>query len=401
MGFFLVLVLVFLGGAAVVVVWELRTLKTIFRVRKSIASRGRTQDRREGELLEKDRCVNQLQAHLENKKVAYESLEAENATLKQDLFNLSVQVRKQQRDHAATSVRQDNLDKQAHEVADQHMSDTLKWLRSKITTKNYTSSKDRLIKAIGRCRGIGFDISESREKALIQELQEAYEMAVRREVEREEQARIRAQIREEQRIERERKQQIEDAQRQEKAIKSALEEALARAKDEHDEEVERLRQQLREAEEKSERAISQAQLTKAGHVYVLSNIGSFGVGTFKVGMTRRLEPMDRVKELGDASVPFPFDVHMMISCDDAPRLENILHRELHHCRVNKVNLRKEYFRIDLDTIREVVETHHGEVEYTADADALEYFESESMSTEDVDFLEQTAEKLGIAVEDDE
>ena len=79
-------------------------------------------------------------------------------------------------------------------------------------------------------------------------------------------------------------------------------------------------------------------------MYVLSNIGSFGEGVYKIGMTRRLEPQDRVRELGDASVPFPFDVHMMISCDDAPSLENALHRESHKQRVNKVNFRKEFFR---------------------------------------------------------
>ena len=85
---------------------------------------------------------------------------------------------------------------------------------------------------------------------------------------------------------------------------------------------------LAEAQASSERAKSMAQLTKAGHVYILSNIGSFGEGIFKVGMTRRLEPQDRVKELGDASVPFPFDVHAMISCENAPGLENALHKEL-------------------------------------------------------------------------
>lgn len=401
MGFFFVLVFVFFGGAVVVAVWELKTLKTIFRVRKAIASRGQSQNRRDGELLAKDQHLSQLQAHLENKRVAYESLEAENTTLKQDLFNLSVHVRKQQQDHASVTERQDKLNNMVYEVADQHMSDTVKWLQSKITTKNYASSKERLVKAIERCRGIDFDIPETREKELIQELQGAYEMAVRREVEREEQSRIRAQIREEQRIEREQKQRIDEAQRQEKAIKAALQDALSKAKDEHDEEVEHLRQQLKEAEERSERAISQAQLTKAGHVYVISNIGSFGNDILKVGMTRRLEPMDRVKELGDASVPFPFDVHMMISCDDAPSLENALHRELHHCRVNRVNLRKEYFRVDIETIHRLVEKHHGEVEYAADAEALEYFESEGMSDDDIDFLEQTAEKLGIAIEDEE
>lgn len=98
---------------------------------------------------------------------------------------------------------------------------------------------------------------------------------------------------------------------------------------------------------------------------------------FKVGMTRRLEPMDRVKELGDASVPFSFDVHAMISSDDAPALESALHRELDQCRVNTVNLRKEFFRTDIDTIVGAVKKNHGTVEYVADAEALEYFQSKA------------------------
>lgn len=97
-----------------------------------------------------------------------------------------------------------------------------------------------------------------------------------------------------------------------------------------------------------------AQQTKAGNVYVISNLGSFGDRVSKIGMTRRLEPMDRVKELGDASVPFPFDVHMMIACDDVPKLETALHREFHKRRINRVNLRKEFFRVGLEEIQKLV-----------------------------------------------
>ena len=115
---------------------------------------------------------------------------------------------------------------------------------------------------------------------------------------------------------------------------------------------------------------------------MLSNIGSFGDGVYKIGMTRRLEPHDRVSELSSASVPFPYDVHMMISCDDAPTLENALHRELHKQRVNKVNFRKEFFRADFDSIRKIVESQHGDVEYRAEPEALQYRESMNMPDED-------------------
>jgi len=129
-------------------------------------------------------------------------------------------------------------------------------------------------------------------------------------------------------------------------------------------------------------------MTKAGYIYVISNIGSFGENTFKIGMTRRLEPTDRVRELGDASVPFPFDVHMMISCDDAPSLENSLHRLLHKHRLNKIKPRKEFYKTDIETIRKIVLEHHGEVEYVADPEALEYHQSLTMTDEDAEYIEK-------------
>ncbi len=146
-------------------------------------------------------------------------------------------------------------------------------------------------------------------------------------------------------------------------------------------------------EERAERAKSLVQMTRAGHLYVISNIGSFGEGVYKIGMTRREDPTDRVRELGDASVPFAFDVHMMISCDDAPSVENALHRELHKQRMNKVNFRKEFFRVDLDSIRQIVESNHGVVDYIAEPEALEYRESVNMKDEDYEFIERTVQPL--------
>jgi hypothetical protein len=138
-------------------------------------------------------------------------------------------------------------------------------------------------------------------------------------------------------------------------------------------------------------------------VYVISNIGSFGQDVFKVGMTRRLEPLDRVRELGDASVPFPFDVHMMISCEDAPKLENALHHEFFFLRLNRTNPRKEFFKIDIESIRRVVEREHGKVDYVADAEALQFRQSLEMSDEDEEFIESVYDRLeddGDVVEDD-
>ncbi|MDX2229685.1 MAG: GIY-YIG nuclease family protein, partial [Leptolyngbyaceae cyanobacterium bins.349] len=143
--------------------------------------------------------------------------------------------------------------------------------------------------------------------------------------------------------------------------------------------IAQLEQQVAEAEAIRQRAISQAQLTKSGHIYVISNIGSFGQDVYKIGMTRRLEPMDRVKELGDASVPFPFDVHAMIYCRNAPELEARLHRYFDHARLNKVNERKEFFHVSLEEIVAAVETIDSElkickseIKFTKLAEAIEY-----------------------------
>ena len=105
--------------------------------------------------------------------------------------------------------------------------------------------------------------------------------------------------------------------------------------------IKELEERMKEMEEKK-RTISQAEITKTGHVYVISNVGSFGDGVYKIGMTRRLEPLDRVKELGDASVPFPFDIHAMIRTTNAPGLENALHKHFDNKRVNLENTRKEF-----------------------------------------------------------
>jgi len=236
-------------------------------------------------------------------------------------------------------------------------------------------------------------VSAEEEEDIHANLKDEFEKIVRAAFQREEQARIKAQIREEQKREKEIQRELDRLEREREAIRTALEKALADAHDEHSEEVEQLRSRLAEAEERSQRAVSQAQLTKSGYVYVISNVGSFGEGVFKIGMTRRFEPDIRVKELGDASVPFPFDVHMMISSDDAPALENSLHRRFHHFRLNKLKPRKEFFRVDIQSVLEVVQENHGEVEYVIDAEALEYRQSQELTDEDEKFIEDVYDGL--------
>lgn len=203
-----------------------------------------------------------------------------------------------------------------------------------------------------------------------------------REQEKEEQRRIREQIREEEKARREYERAIKDAAKEEAAIQKALEKMqaqLEKASEDQRAEFEAkladLQQKLVDAETKNQRALSMAQQTKTGHVYIISNLGSFGENVYKVGMTRRLEPLDRVKELGDASVPFPFDVHAMIWSEDAPALERDLHRYFLRAQLNKVNPRKEFFRLSISDIKSHIEERGHEAAWTLQAEAAEYRET--------------------------
>jgi hypothetical protein len=286
-----------------------------------------------------------------------------------------------------------------HRMAERFLDETRKWWTSKLNAENFQTTKDRILKAVAFCRKQGYPVSTKQERDLVAQLNADYQTVLRRERDRSEQARIREQIKEDQKVERERRQAIERSEAEQRAIERAIADALKRTGDEHSAEIEALREKLREAEARGQRTKALAEMTKAGHVYVISNVGSFGENVFKVGLTRREHPEHRVKELGDASVPFTFDVHMMISCDDAPKLEFNLHRALHKYRVNRVNFRKEFFRVDLETIRQVVEANHGVVEYTVDAEALAYRESQRISDEEL--LSRVAEISAIEDENED
>ncbi|MGI2107728.1 DUF4041 domain-containing protein [Shewanella frigidimarina] len=198
-----------------------------------------------------------------------------------------------------------------------------------------------------------------------------------------EQREIKQQIREEEKAQKEIEKAIKEAEKEERFIQKALEKARAELANANEEQrlefqvqLADLESRLKEAEERGQRALSMAQQTKRGHVYVISNIGSFGENVFKIGMTRRLEPLDRVKELGDASVPFSFDVHAMLYSEDAPALEKDLHRRFNLESVNKVNPRKEFFRTSLAEIKQMVDLKGvTEVHWTMKAEAAEYRES--------------------------
>ena len=121
---------------------------------------------------------------------------------------------------------------------------------------------------------------------------------------------------------------------------------------------------------------------RAGYVYVISNIGAFGENIYKIGMTRRLDPQDRIDELGDASVPFNFDVHAMIFSDDAPALEAALHRAFEDRKLNMVNQRREFFNVTLDEIKEVIRQNFDKtVEFVDVPNAEQYRVSQKLRAE--------------------
>jgi hypothetical protein len=183
-----------------------------------------------------------------------------------------------------------------------------------------------------------------------------HEMAKRQ---REEQRYLKEKMRDEEKARKEYEEKMRQAAKEEELKRKAVEEAerkfagaSAEQKTRYEQELQKLRQELADATEKT---LTIAQQTKKGHVYIISNIGSFGEGVYKIGQTRRPDPQERVDELGDASVPFEFDVHALIESENAPVLEHRIHKKFLSMQINKINFRKEFFRISLAEIRQEID----------------------------------------------
>lgn len=239
---------------------------------------------------------------------------------------------------------------------------------------------------INRC-----EITQQYLQVKLDELYLMHEFQEKKQEEAEEQRRIKEQIREEQRALREIEKAREEAEKDEIRYRQALEQArneiekyTGRQREKLEQEIEQLTQKLEDACFRGQE-ISRTQMTKSGSIYVLSNIGSFGENIYKIGMTRRLEPLERIRELSGASVPFPFDVHGIIFSENAPEVENLLHQFLREKSVNKVNERKEFFRVSLDEIKLALEkiAHETkiippEIKITKTAEAEQYWKTLSM-----------------------
>lgn len=267
---------------------------------------------------------------------------------------------------------------------------------AKVKYNNATTLESRIERSFEQINKLGKTNSASVSGAFLQlkldELHLVHEHRVKQQQEKEEQQRIRDQMREEEKARREIEDAQEKAAREEELAERALEKArrtfeeAARGQREQTEQtkahnealaiqVAKLENELKEAIDRKAKAIARAQLTKSGYIYVLSNFGSFGGDVYKLGMTRRLDPLERVKELGDASVPFPFDVHAVIYSENAPALECQLHRHFADRRVNLVNLRREYFRVSLEEIIEAVKEYFGVITFVKFPEAAEYRET--------------------------
>lgn len=215
-----------------------------------------------------------------------------------------------------------------------------------------------------------------------------YNYYVKKEQAKQEQQALREQMRqeaEERKAMEAEKKKIEKEEEKYKAEIEKVNEMMAKSAD--DFELEKLRKRILQLEgQLSDVAVKKAEITnlqngKAGTVYVISNLGSFGEDVFKIGMTRRLEPQDRINELGNASVPFKFDVHSFIFSEDAVGLENKMHTLLNERRVNKVNMRKEFFRISIDELEELVNEIEPTAEFSKTMLAEEFKQSLSVDEE--------------------
>lgn len=236
---------------------------------------------------------------------------------------------------------------------------------------------------------IGVSIPQTYVELKKQEAYISYEYARFKEEEKERLRELKAQEKEakklEKEIEAERKKLEKEQQQYAKALKDVLDKLETAGDDERaalEAKKAELEDNLGEVAKAFEDVDYREANQKAGYVYVISNIGSFGNDVYKIGMTRRLDPMERIKELGDASVPFDFDIHALIFSNDAPGLEAALHREFEARKLNLVNHRREFFKCSLDEIKEAVLKNYDQtVEFVAIPDAEQFRISEKMRQE--------------------
>lgn len=264
-------------------------------------------------------------------------------------------------------------------------------LVEKVKYTNFDASLDRIYKSSEAISKLGtimnISISKQYIDLKVKELRLAFEYQLKKQEEKEEQRAARAEQREQAKLEKELAAELKKVEKEQTHYQTAyekLQQQLSQNPDDPD--LLSKKSELESRLEEIEKSIAdidyrQANM-KAGYVYIISNIGSFGPDVYKIGMTRRLDPQDRVDELGDASVPFNFDVHAMIFSDDAPALEAALHRAFSDKKLNMVNQRREFFHVTLDEIKKVIKENFDKtVDFIDVPDAEQYRISEKMRSE--------------------
>ena len=264
-----------------------------------------------------------------------------------------------------------------------------------VTAKNADAVRGKLRRSYDALNNLfkkdGVAISEEYLSMKLEELSLVYAYMLKLEEEKEQRKAIREQMVEEEKVRREIEREKAKIEKEETQFSNEVKKLMGymqKAKEDVEKQlyidkIKELEDKLKALAADKENVLQREQNTRAGFVYIISNIGSFGEQVFKIGMTRRLEPMERIDELSSASVPFKFDVHALIFSDDAPALEAILHQTFRSNQVNKVNPRKEFYRVDLEEIKKVVkENHNATVQFIDIPDAEEYRETLRIERQD-------------------
>lgn len=259
---------------------------------------------------------------------------------------------------------------------------------SNITMRNVDNYRNKLAKSFETLNSLfaidGVQLNQKLLTYKLKQLDIVYKFQKQLDIERELLKAQKEEIREQQKVEKElqnAKRKLEKEEKQFNNELSKLMKYLNSAQNEvekniYADKIKELEEKIKVLEKDKQNVLERETNTRAGYVYIISNIGSFGKDVYKIGMTRRLEPMDRISELSSASVPFPFDVHALIFSEDAPALENTLHKYFKKQEVNKVNQRKEFFKVNLEEIKELVhKEYNNTVHFTDLAAAEQYFES--------------------------
>lgn len=259
---------------------------------------------------------------------------------------------------------------------------------NKIKYTNFDASLNKMYKSSETISKLGtvmnISITQKYLNAKVKELRLAFEYQQKKQEEKEAMKAAREAQREQAKVQRELEEQQKKFEKEQTHYQTAYEHIISQLHQKPDDiDLLNRKSELENKLSDIDKALSdidyrQANM-KAGYVYVISNIGAFGENVFKIGMTRRLNPQERVDELGDASVPFKFDVHAMIFSDDAPALEAALHRAFENKKVNMVNQRREFFNVTIDEIKKVIrENYDKTVEFIDVPDAEQYRISKKM-----------------------